>query len=119
MVAPGAEAVAAAFAPHPTVVQRQPLGTGHAAKAALAALKGHRGPVLVVYADAPLLTTATLQRLVAACRKAKAAVGVLGFVARDPTPYGRLIVRDGVLEKIVESRMPTRARRRSTSAIPA
>ena len=39
-----------------------------------------------------------------ACRKAKAAVGVLGFVARDPTPYGRLIVRRGALEKIVESR---------------
>ena len=29
---------------------------------------------------------------------------MLGFIARDPTPYGRLIVRRGVLEKIVESR---------------
>ncbi|HLM15148.1 MAG TPA: NTP transferase domain-containing protein, partial [Reyranella sp.] len=104
VVAPGARDVAAAFAPHPTMVQRKPLGTGHAAKAALPALKGHRGPVLVVYADAPLITTATLQRLVEACRKAKAAVGVLGFVARDPSPYGRLIVRDGMLERIVESR---------------
>jgi bifunctional UDP-N-acetylglucosamine pyrophosphorylase / glucosamine-1-phosphate N-acetyltransferase len=104
VVAPGASEVAAAFAPHPTAVQRRPLGTGDATKAALGALKGHRGPVLVVYADAPLLTTATLQRLVAACRKAKAAVGVLGFVARDPTPYGRLILHRGTLEKIVESR---------------
>ena len=104
VVSPGARDVAAAFAPHPTAVQRQPRGTGDATKAALAALKGHRGPVLVVYADAPLLTTATLQRLVAACRKEKAAVGVLGFVARDPTPYGRLIMRRGALEKIVESR---------------
>jgi bifunctional UDP-N-acetylglucosamine pyrophosphorylase/glucosamine-1-phosphate N-acetyltransferase len=104
VVAPGARDVAAAFAPHPTVVQRRPRGTGDAAKAALAALKGHRGPVLVVYADAPLLTTATLQRLVAACRKEKAAVGVLGFVARDPAPYGRLIMHRGALEKIVESR---------------
>ena len=34
VVAPGAKTVAAAFAPHPTVVQRQPLGTGHATKAA-------------------------------------------------------------------------------------
>ncbi len=104
VVAPGAKDVAAAFAPHPTVVQRKPLGTGHAAKAALGALAGHRGPVLVVYADAPLITTATLRRLVDACRKRKAAVGVLGFTARDPTPYGRLIVRDGLLERIVESR---------------
>src|SRR5229473_1134224 len=103
VVAPGAKDVAAAFAPHPTAVQRRPRGTGDAAKAALGALKGHRGPVLVVYADAPLLTTATLQRLVAACRKAQAAVGVLGFIARDPTPYGRLIMHRGALEKIVES----------------
>jgi bifunctional UDP-N-acetylglucosamine pyrophosphorylase/glucosamine-1-phosphate N-acetyltransferase len=104
VVAPGAKEVAAAFAPHPTAVQRRPLGTGDATKAALGVLKGHRGPVLVVYADAPLLTTATLQRLVAACRKAKAAVGVLGFIARDPTPYGRLIMHRGALDKIVESR---------------
>ena len=104
VVAPGAKDVAAAFAPHPAMVQRKPLGTGHATKAALPALKGHRGPVLVVYADAPLITTATLQRLVESCRKAKAAVGVLGFTARDPSPYGRLIVRDGMLERIVESR---------------
>lgn len=103
VIAPGAADVAKAFAPHPTAVQDRPLGTGHAAKAALGALKGHDGPVLVVFGDAPLVTTASLQKLVAACRKAKAAVGVLGFVARDPTPYGRLIVEGGELVKIVEN----------------
>ncbi|MBX3552344.1 MAG: bifunctional UDP-N-acetylglucosamine diphosphorylase/glucosamine-1-phosphate N-acetyltransferase GlmU, partial [Pseudolabrys sp.] len=104
VVAPGATAVAGAFAPHPTVVQSKPLGTGHAAKAALGALKGHAGPVLVMFGDAPLVTTETLKRLVMACAREKAAVGVLGFVAEDPTPYGRLIVRRGVLERIVESK---------------
>src|SRR5207249_12110611 len=69
VVSPGAKNVVAAFAPYPTAVQRKPLGTGHATKAALGALKGHRGPVLVVYADAPLVTSATLQKLVDACRK--------------------------------------------------
>ena len=104
VVAPGAKDVAAAFAPHPTVVQRKPRGTGDALKPALPALQGHRGLVLVVFGDAPLITTATLRRLVESCRKARATVGVLGFTARDPTPYGRLIVRDGMLERIVESR---------------
>jgi bifunctional UDP-N-acetylglucosamine pyrophosphorylase/glucosamine-1-phosphate N-acetyltransferase len=104
VIAPGAKAVAQAFAPHPSVVQARPLGTGHATKAALGALKGHRGPVLIVYGDAPLVTAPTLRRLVEACRKEKAAVGVLGFIARDPTPYGRLITHRGVLDKIVESR---------------
>ncbi len=104
VVSPGAKAVADAFAPHPSAVQRRPLGTGDAAKAALGALKGHSGPVLVVFGDAPLVTTASMQRLVAACRKEQAAVGVLGFIARDPSPYGRLIVRRGQLEKIIESK---------------
>lgn len=104
VVSPGAEAVAQAFAPHPSAVQRRPLGTGDAAKAALGALKGHQGPVLVVFGDAPLVTTASMQRLVAACRKEQAAVGVLGFIARDPSPYGRLIVHRGQLERIVESK---------------
>jgi bifunctional UDP-N-acetylglucosamine pyrophosphorylase/glucosamine-1-phosphate N-acetyltransferase len=104
VVAPGAKAVQAAFAPHPTVVQAKPLGTGHAAKAALGALKGHRGPVLVVFGDAPLVTAATMRSLLEACAAEKAAVGVLGFRAADPTPYGRLILKDGELEKIVESK---------------
>ena len=104
VVSPGAKGVAAAFAPYPTVVQRQPLGTGHATKAALGALKGHRGPVLVVFADAPLVTTAARSWRQASISLWIVAVGVLGFTASDPTPYGRLIVRRGVLEKIVESR---------------
>lgn len=104
VVAPGARDVMAAFAPHATVVQKQPLGTGDAAKAALGALRGHTGPVLVVFGDAPLVTSASLKRLLSACAKERAAVGVLGFVAGDPSPYGRLIVQRGILEKIVESR---------------
>lgn len=104
VISPGAKAVAHAFAPHPSAVQRRPVGTGDAAKAALGALKGHQGPVLVVFGDAPLVTTASMQRLVVACRKGEAAVGVLGFIARDPSPYGRLIVHRGQLERIVESK---------------
>src|SRR5215475_4483677 len=38
VVAPGAREVVQAFAPHRTIVQRRPLGTGHATKAALGAL---------------------------------------------------------------------------------
>ena len=104
VVAPRTNDVAAAFAPHATVVQKKPLGTGDAARAALGALRGHTGPVLVVFGDAPLVTTASLKRLLSACAKERAAVGVLGFVAGDPSPYGRLIVHRGMLEKIVESK---------------
>lgn len=104
VIAPGADRVAAAFAPHPTAIQSTALGTGDATRAALPALEGHTGPVLVVYADSPLLTTESLDRLLQACRDARAAVGVLGFRARDPSPYGRLVVTDGELVRIVESK---------------
>ncbi|MBN9087658.1 MAG: bifunctional UDP-N-acetylglucosamine diphosphorylase/glucosamine-1-phosphate N-acetyltransferase GlmU [Reyranella sp.] len=104
VISPGAEAVAKAFAPHPTAVQKKAQGTGDAVKAVLPELRGHSGPVLVVYGDSPLITAASLQRLVEACRKGKASVGVLGFTARDPSPYGRLVVKDGTLERIVESK---------------
>lgn len=104
VVAPGARDVVAAFAPHATVVQKKPLGTGDAARAALGALRGHTGPVLVVFGDAPLVTSTSLKRLLSACAKERAAVGALGFVAGDPSPYGRLIVHRGMLEKIVESK---------------
>ena len=39
----------------------------------LGALKGHRGPVLVVFGDAPLVTAESMRRLVAACRRGRAA----------------------------------------------
>jgi len=113
VIAPGSKAVAQAFSPHPIVNQAKPLGTGHAAKAALGVLKGHVGPVLVVFGDAPLVTAGSMKRLVAACVRKKASVGVLGFRARDPSPYGRLVVdSDGGLEKIVESRDCSDAERR-------
>ncbi len=111
VVAPGADNVAAAFRPHPTVVQSEPLGTGHAAKAALGLLTDHCGPVLVVFGDAPLITTTSLRRLLDAFTERKAVVGVLGFRASDPSPYGRLIVRDGELERIVESKEADAAER--------
>jgi bifunctional UDP-N-acetylglucosamine pyrophosphorylase/glucosamine-1-phosphate N-acetyltransferase len=104
VIAPGADSVAKAFAPHSTVVQKKPLGTGDAAKAALPALSGHSGPVVVIFGDAPLIRAETIQKLVTACGKANAAVGVLGFHAADPSPYGRLVVNGGALEKIVESK---------------
>lgn len=108
---PGRDDVARAVAPHACVVQDRPLGTGHAAKAALPALKGFRGDVMVMFGDSPLLTSATLRRLLAARRKVAgrgrgpAALGVLGFRAADPTPYGRLVRNEaGDLERIVEGR---------------
>ncbi|MBM3645081.1 MAG: bifunctional UDP-N-acetylglucosamine diphosphorylase/glucosamine-1-phosphate N-acetyltransferase GlmU [Alphaproteobacteria bacterium] len=113
VVPPSGDAIAAAFAPHPVAVQRQPRGTGDALRAALPALKDHQGPVIAIFGDAPLFTTATLRRLIAACARRGAAVGVLGFRPADPAPYGRLFVEGGRLQRIVEARDCTAEQRRN------
>lgn len=85
-------------------IQDPPLGTGHAVLAAKAALAGFDGDVVVSYADGPSLTAADIAPLLD-LRGAGADVAVLGFEARDPTPYGRLILGDGdALLRIVEAR---------------
>ena len=75
-------------------VQDQQLGTGHAVLAARPLLGQHRGDVLVLYGDTPLITGATLKRLRAALDDG-AAVAVLGFHASDPSGYGRLLTDSG------------------------
>ena len=54
------------------------------------ALTGHRGDVVVMFADSPLIETATIMRLRAAL-DAGAHVAVLAFEPADPSGYGRLI----------------------------
>lgn len=114
VVGPGMDSVASAVAPHPCVVQKAQLGTGDAVKAAREALTGFSGDVLIVYADAPLVSQATLQRLLAA-RSAPPgpSIAVLGMKLSDGGAYGRL-VRDakGGLERIVEARDATEAERK-------
>ena len=100
VVGPDMEALAKVAAPHPVVVQHERLGTGHAALQA-AHLFGD-GDVAVLYADNPLVTQATLQRL--RQRRADGDVGLALLAMRpaDPGRYGRVIARDGFVDRIVE-----------------
>src|ERR687891_1147631 len=87
-----------------TVVFQEPqLGTGHALLVARERLPA-AGEVLVLYGDSPLLTAATLRRLLEARRAAGAAVAVLGMRPPDPRGYGRLAFAGGELAAIVEER---------------
>ncbi len=104
VIGPEMQAVAEVVAPHPTCVQSERLGTGHAVVAARDALAGFDGDVLIVFGDTPLLSAATLSRMLDLRRSVAApAVVVLGFRPVDPGGYGRLVVSDGeALEAIVE-----------------
>ena len=81
--------------------QRSRKGTAHAVLAAETAIARGADEILIVYADTPFISTATLKRLRAAIA-AGAAVAVAGFRPADPTGYGRLIVEKGKLVAIRE-----------------
>ncbi len=107
IVGPGREDVAAEakrFAPDAAIfVQEQRLGTAHAVLAARPAIERGFDDLLIVYADIPLLTATTLRRLRAALAGG-AAVVALGFKARNPAGYGRLVVANGRLLAIREDK---------------
>ncbi|MEL7346917.1 MAG: bifunctional UDP-N-acetylglucosamine diphosphorylase/glucosamine-1-phosphate N-acetyltransferase GlmU [Pseudomonadota bacterium] len=84
-------------------LQAEQRGTGHAVRMAEGALAGFEGDLLVLYADTPLLSVATLRRLLAA----PGAIKVLGFEAADPGRYGRLVIDGERLLRIVEAKDTT------------
>ncbi len=88
---PAVRAETARVAPHAQIFeQRDQRGTADAVLAAAPALVAHKGDVLVMFADTPLIKAETLARLVDALAGG-AGVAVLGFEAADPTGYGRLL----------------------------
>ncbi|HEX5455073.1 MAG TPA: bifunctional UDP-N-acetylglucosamine diphosphorylase/glucosamine-1-phosphate N-acetyltransferase GlmU [Stellaceae bacterium] len=111
VIGEGTVEVARAVAPALTAIQSPPRGTADAVRAARPALaaaleSGDIADVIVLYGDTPLLSTATIEALIEARRRAPAAaVAVAGFRPADPGPYGRLILdSDGALARIVEAK---------------
>src|SRR5262245_3740 len=94
VVAPGMDAVSQeALKQVPGVAvfeQATQAGTADALLAAAPALERHSGDVLVLFADTPLIETATLKQLIASL--ARASIAVLGFQSEDPSGYGRLLL---------------------------
>ena len=93
------------------VVQEPQLGTGDAVRAALSAIVG-ADEVLVLSGDVPLLSDATLTRLVDARRSSGASVAFLTAEPADAAGYGR-VVRDaaGSFVRVVERKDATEEER--------
>ncbi|MBP6737046.1 MAG: bifunctional UDP-N-acetylglucosamine diphosphorylase/glucosamine-1-phosphate N-acetyltransferase GlmU [Rhodobacteraceae bacterium] len=94
------------------VVQEPQLGTAHAVAQAAPLLAGATGEAIVLYGDTPFIRAETLEAMLAA--RAEHAVVILGFRARDPGRYGRLIVNGNSLERIVEYKEAREAERSVT-----
>ena len=98
-------------APGATVArQLDRLGTGHAVRQAASAYAAAEGNIVVLYADTPLVTAATLAGITARLDEG-AEIVVVGFRPADPTGYGRLLTRDGRLVAIREHKDATEEER--------
>src|SRR5882757_5101372 len=100
VVGPDMEAVTREASPHHSVVQQERRGTAHAALQA-AHLFGD-GEVAVLYADNPLIQPDTLRRLLERRTAGDAALALLAFRPNDPSRYGRVMLGDGYVQRVVE-----------------
>jgi bifunctional UDP-N-acetylglucosamine pyrophosphorylase/glucosamine-1-phosphate N-acetyltransferase len=82
------------------VIQSEQLGTANAVAQAQSALDGFDGDALVLYGDTPFIRPETLAAMTAA--RLTHDIVVLGFEADEPGRYGRLIMQDDQLDRIVE-----------------
>ncbi|MBU0599384.1 NTP transferase domain-containing protein [bacterium] len=85
------------------VIQREQLGTGHALMQIKKDLEGFKGNILVLCADAPLLTLETLENLYQCHKRNNAAATILTAILDNPKGYGRMVRdKEGYLKKIIE-----------------
>lgn len=110
VIAPDGDLVKKEVAPYETCVQQQQLGTGDAVKSAMPLLKDFKGDILVIFGDNPLYTAQTIQKMIDKRHEGYSVV-CLGFTPEDPARYGRLIMENGELKRIVEYKDATEAER--------
>jgi bifunctional UDP-N-acetylglucosamine pyrophosphorylase/glucosamine-1-phosphate N-acetyltransferase len=102
-----AEAVRTRLASHSDlqfVVQQPQLGTAHALQQAEPALQGRTGTLVLLSGDVPLLSSATLRRLLETHNTANAAATVVTAMVERPYGYGRIVRAGGQVARIVEER---------------
>ncbi len=94
------------------VLQEEQKGTAHAVDQARGALEGFSGDAIVLYGDTPFIRPETLEAMKSA--RARHDIVVLGFEARDPGRYGRLVMDGHSLDRIVEFKDASEEERRIT-----
>jgi bifunctional UDP-N-acetylglucosamine pyrophosphorylase / glucosamine-1-phosphate N-acetyltransferase len=92
-------------------VQEPQRGTAHALQQAEPVLAGKTGTVVLLYGDVPLLSPATLKRLLEAHSNAGAAATVVTANLDRPYGYGRIVRTNGKIARIVEERDASPAER--------
>ncbi|HHW7567338.1 TPA: bifunctional UDP-N-acetylglucosamine diphosphorylase/glucosamine-1-phosphate N-acetyltransferase GlmU [Mannheimia haemolytica] len=99
----GADLLKARLSEEPVnwVFQAEQLGTGHAMQQAAPFFADDEN-IVMLYGDAPLITKATLERLIAT--KPENGIALLTVELENPTGYGRIIRENGSVVAIVEQK---------------
>ncbi len=94
------------------VLQREQLGTGHAARCATEALGDFPGDVLLLNGDVPFLSRQSLSGMLAAHRAGACDLTLAVATLGDPSGYGRILRGpSGDIVGVVEERDATKAQR--------
>lgn len=92
-------------------VQEKQLGTGHAVMTARQLFEDKKGYVLILAGDMPLIKQQTLLELYDKTRNEGSQACVLTVMAENPYGYGRIIIKDEKVLKIVEEKDATEKER--------
>ena len=89
-------------------LQSEQLGTGHAVMQCCEFLDGHKGPVLVVAGDSPLIQSSSLEKLLTYFESNRPSLLLGTLIKADPKGLGRIVRNpDGAFIGIVEHRDAT------------
>ena len=104
VLSPGSDDIQSWLDGAPFAIQQDQLGTGDAVAAARDAVGDEKGVAIVMFADTPLVSAASLKRLAEGV-EAGAGIVIAGFEPDNPAGYGRLVQdKDGRVSRIVEDR---------------
>jgi len=105
VVSAGDKAVNRHFKGLDLVIQKKPLGSGDALKAAQRYFSKFKGDILVLCGDTPLITGDTVAKLVKKHKDEKASCTVLTARTADPKGYGRILRDDADnISRIIEEK---------------
>jgi len=86
------------------VSQNPQKGTGHAIQVLSKKLTNYKGKLLVLNGDVPLIETNSLKELIKNHNKYNADASIITTNLDNPFGYGRVFVKDNLIQKIVEEK---------------
>ena len=86
------------------IIQEPQLGTGHAIQVLSKKIKNLQGDLLVLNGDVPLIKSKTLKKLLKLHELEFADVSLITTKKKNPYGYGRVFIKDNLIDKIVEEK---------------